>query len=120
MSSGSEGAESLTRGFAHADLTLALHQRMKGRRRAARAAGGHRGSFGREARHAGDLGRRRRRGGRGGGRTALGLVAQLGEGGGHALVVARGAQEVVEDLQDGTDISSGTPAAVLAVRVQSA
>lgn len=43
--------ESLTRGFAHADLALALHQWMKSRR-AARAAGGHRGSFGREARHA--------------------------------------------------------------------
>lgn len=112
--------DAVTRGFAHADLTLALHQRMKGRRRVARAAGGHRGSFGREARHASDLGRRRRRGGWGGGRATLGLVAELGEGGGHALVVARGAQEVVEDLQDGTDVSSGTPSAVLAVRVQSA
>lgn len=50
----------------------------------------------------------------------MGLVAELGEGGGHALVVACGAQEVVEDLQDGTNISSGTPIAVLAVRVQSA
>lgn len=34
--------------------------------------------------------------------------------------MACGTQEVVEDLQDGTDISSGTPIAVLAVRVQSA
>lgn len=50
----------------------------------------------------------------------MGLVAELGEGGGHALVVARCAQKVIEDLQDGTDISSGTPIAVLAVRVQSA
>lgn len=113
--------ESLTRGFAHTDLALALHQRMKSRRRAAGAAGGHRGSFGREACHArNNRGRRRRRGGRGGGRTALGLVAELGEGGGHALVVACGAQEVIEDLQDCTDISSGTPVAVLAVGVQSA
>lgn len=114
------GVESLTRGFAHADLALALHQRMKSRRRAAWAAGRHGGSFGREARHASNWGRRRRGGGRGSGRTTLGLVAKLGEGRGHALVVARGAQEVVEDLQDGTDISSGTPIAVLAVRVQSA
>lgn len=58
--------ESLTRGFAHADLTLALHQWMKSRRWAARAAGGHRGSFGREA-NASNLGRRRRRGRWGGG-----------------------------------------------------
>ncbi len=50
----------------------------------------------------------------------MGLVAELGEGGGHALVVACGAQEVVEDLQDGTNISSGTAIAVLAVRMQSA
>lgn len=112
--------ESLTRGFAHADLALALHQRMKSSRRADGDAGGHRGSFGREARHASNLGGRRRRGGGCGGRTTPGLVAELGEGGGHALVVARGAQEVVEDLQDGTNISSGTPSAVLAVRVQSA
>lgn len=34
--------------------------------------------------------------------------------------MACGAQEVVEDLQDGTNISSGAPVAVLAVRVQSA
>ena len=112
--------ESLTRGFAHADLALTLHQRMKSRRRAARAAGGHRGSFGREARHASNRGRRRRRGRWGGGCTTLGLVAELGEGGGHALVVACSAQEVIENLKDGTDISSGTPIAVLAVRVQSA
>lgn len=48
--------ESLTGGFAHADLALALHQWMKSRWRAAGAAGGHRGSFGREASHAGDRG----------------------------------------------------------------
>lgn len=114
------GAESLTRGFAHADLALALHQWMKSRRRAARAAGRHRGSFGREARHASDRGRRRRGGGRGGGRTTLGLVAKLGEGGRHALVVACGAQKVIEDLQDGTNVSPGTSIAVLAVWVQSA
>ena len=111
--------QSLTRGFAHADLALALHQWMKSRRRAARDAGGHRGSFGREARHAGNWGRGRRRRGRGGGRATLGLVAELCEGRGHALVVACGAQEVVEDLQDGTNISSGAPGAVLAVGVQS-
>lgn len=93
---------------------------MKSWRRGAGADGGHRGSFGREARHASNRRRRGRRGGRGSGRTTLGLVAQLGEGGGHALVVASGAQEVVEYLQDGTDVSSGTPVAVLAVRVQSA
>lgn len=54
------GKQPLTRGFAHAYLALALHQWMKGRRRAARAAGGHRGSFCREARHANDWRRRRR------------------------------------------------------------
>lgn len=112
--------ESLTRGFAHADLALALHQRMKSRWRAARAASRHRGSFGREARYASNRGRRRRRGGWGGGRTTLGLVAELGKGGGHALVVACSAQEVIENLQDGTNISSGTPIAILAVWVQSA
>lgn len=114
------GVEFLTRGFAHADLTLALHQRMKSWRRAARAGSGHRGSFGREACNASNWGRRGWRGGWGAGRRALGLVAKLGEGWGHALVVAGSAQEVVEDLKDGTDISSGTPVAVLAVRVQSA
>lgn len=111
---------SLTRGFAHADLALALHQWVKSRRRAASAAGGHGGSFGREARDTSNRGRRRRRGGRGSGRTTLGLVAELGEGRRHALIVACGAQEVVKDLQDGTNISSGTPVAVLAVWVQSA
>lgn len=114
------GMESLTRGFAHADLALALHEWMESWRRAARAAGGHGGSFGREARHASNWRRGRRRGGWGSGRTALGLVTELGEGGGHALVVACGTQEVVENLQDGTDIPSGTPIAILAVRVQSA
>lgn len=112
--------ESLTGGSAHADLTLALHQRMERRQRAARAASRHRGSFSREARHAGDRGRGRRRGRWRGGRAALRLAAKLGQGGGHALVVACGAQEVVEDLQDGTDISPGTPITVLAVWVQSA
>lgn len=89
-------------------------------RRAARAASGHRGSFGREACDAGDWGRRRWRGGWGVGCTTLGLVAELGEGWRHALVVACSTQEVVEDLKDGTDVSSGTPVAVLAVGVQSA
>ncbi len=50
------GIQSLTRGFAHADLALALHHRMKSRRRAAGAAGGHRGSFGRDARHTSNRG----------------------------------------------------------------
>lgn len=48
--------ESLTRGFAHADLALALHQRVKSWWRAARAASRHGGSFGREARHASNWG----------------------------------------------------------------
>lgn len=110
--------ESLTGGFAHADLTLALHQWMEGRQSAARAASRHGGSFSREARHAGDWGRGRGRWGRG--RATLRLAAKLGQGGGHALVVACGAQEVVEDLQDGADISPGTSITVLAVGVQSA
>lgn len=110
----------VTRGLAHADLTLALHQRVEGRRWAASAAGGHGGSFGREDRHGGHRRGGRGRRGRGGGRPALGLVAELGEGGRHALVVARGAQEVVEDLQDGADVSPRAPVAVLAVWVQSA
>lgn len=93
---------------------------MKSWWRAARAAGGHRGSFGREACHANDWGRRGRRGRWGAGRTTLGLVAELGEGRGHALVVACRTQEVVEDLEDGTDVSSGSPVAILAVWVQSA
>lgn len=112
--------ESLTGGFAHADLTLALHQRVERRQSAARAAGGHRGSFGREARHAGDRGRGRGRWRGGRGRATLRLAAKLGQGGGHALVVACGAQEVVEDLQDGADISPGAAITVLAVGVQSA
>lgn len=107
----------ITRGFAHANLALALHKWMQSWRR---AAGGHRGSFGREARHASNWRGGRRRGGWGSGRTTLRLVAELGEGGGHALVVACGAQEVIEDLQDGPNIPSGTPIAVLAVWVQSA
>lgn len=114
------GVESLTRGFAHANLALALHKWMQSWRRAARAAGRHGGSFGREARHTSNWRGGRRRGGWGSGRTTLGLVAELGEGGGHALVVACGAQEVIENLQDGTNIPSGTPIAVLAVWVQSA
>ena len=34
--------------------------------------------------------------------------------------MSRGAEEVVEDLQDGADVPSRPPAAVLAVGVQSA
>lgn len=44
--------ESLTRGFVRANLALALNQGMTSQWRAARAASGHRGSFGREARQA--------------------------------------------------------------------
>lgn len=54
------GVESLTRGFAHADLALALHQWMKSWSGAARAASRHRGSFGRETCHANDWRRRGR------------------------------------------------------------
>lgn len=91
-------ADTVTRGFAHANLTLALHQWMKSRRRSAGAACGHGGSFGREACYSSNWRRGGRRGGGGGGRTTLGLVAKLGEGGRHALVVACSTQEVVEDL----------------------
>lgn len=48
------------------------------------------------------------------------MAAQLGQGWGHALVVPRGAEEVVEDLQDGADVTPRPPAAVLAVGVQRA
>lgn len=34
--------------------------------------------------------------------------------------MARSTQEIIEDLKDGTDVSSGTAIAVLAIRVQSA
>lgn len=112
--------EPLTGRLAHADLALALHQRVEGWRWAASAAGGHRGSFGREDRHGGHRRGGWWRWGRGGRWPALGLVAELGEGGWYALVVAGGAQEVVEDLQNGADVSPGTPIAVLAVRMQSA
>lgn len=52
------------------------------------------------------------------GRCALGMAAQLGQGRGHALVVPRGTQEVIEDLQDGANVTPRPSAAVLAVGVQ--
>lgn len=58
------------------------------------------------------------RGGRG--RGALSVAAQLGQGRGHALVVPCGAEEVIEDLQDGADVAPRPPATVLAVGVQRA
>lgn len=48
------------------------------------------------------------------------MAAQLGQRWGHALVVPSGTQEVVEDLQDGADVSPRPPAAVLTVGVQRA
>lgn len=48
------------------------------------------------------------------------MAAQLRQRRRHALVVPRGTQEVVEDLQDGADVPPRPPAAVLAVGVQRA
>lgn len=48
------------------------------------------------------------------------MAAQLGQGWRHALVVPRGAQEVIEDLQDGANVTPRSSAAVLAIGVQRA
>lgn len=90
----------LTRRLAHADLALALQQGGCGGSRELLAGGSSGGQVG----------------GRGS-RGALGVAAELGQRGGHALVVPGGAQEVIEDLQDGADVTPWPPAAVLAVGV---
>lgn len=107
----------LTRRFAHSNLALALHQwveRCLAHRR-------HRGSFGGEAGELGSgWGWRRWRGCRRCRTTTLCLIAELCERGGHALVVACGAQEVIQDLQNGADVTPRPSAAVLTVWMQSA
>ena len=48
------------------------------------------------------------------------MAAELCKGRWSALIVACGAQEIVEDLQDGGNVAARTTITVLTVRVQSA
>lgn len=48
------------------------------------------------------------------------MAAELGQGGRTALVVARGTQQVIEDLQDSANVTAWTPTAVLTVWVKGA